>query len=160
MNYINLIGWKSKWTPTCESSCEPTWPLPCDGVCVGLLRSGCCCNCRGATVHFRELEHQFGWGGGASSWPLFQRPDLCEGNLFWGGWLGVWWGWLCLVPTGRAARAGACTAWGACIQDDSSSTCGREKDEGKLDLFFWLKHTTFFRCYNEALVFERLPCGI
>ena len=78
---------KSEETLTCESSCEPAWPLSCDGVCIGMLWSGCCC--WGSTVDLWELEHQFGGWGSAPTCPLFQRPDLCEGNLLWRRGLGV-----------------------------------------------------------------------
>lgn len=67
-------------TLTCESSCEPAWPLSRDGMRIGMLWSGCC---RGATVDLGKLEHQFGGWGVAPTCPLFQRPNLCERNLLW-----------------------------------------------------------------------------
>lgn len=70
----------SEETLTCESSCEPAWPLSCNGVSIGMLWSGCCW---GATADFWELEHQFrGWSG-APACPLVQHPNLCEGSLLW-----------------------------------------------------------------------------
>lgn len=76
----------SEETLTCESSCEPAWPLSCNGVSIGMLWSGCCW---GATVDFWELEHQFrGWSG-APACPLVQHPNLREGEVLWRRGLGV-----------------------------------------------------------------------
>ena len=123
----NLPGTKqdSEEALTCERSREPAWPLSRDGVCIGMLWSGCCC--WGVTVDLWELEHQFGGWGGATTGPLFKWPDLCEGNLLWRGGLGVWRRGLRLVATRGATWTRAWTSGGPCIQDDSTS-CREEKE--------------------------------
>lgn len=129
---------------TCESSCETTWPLSCNGVSIGVLWSGCCW---GATVHFWELEHQFRRWSGAPTRPLFQYPDLCEGNLLWRWGLGVWRRRLCLIPTWRAARTGAGAARWSCIQDDSTSWgwTGDTLTEFKV---VWFRFKLLIEAYN------------
>lgn len=108
-------------TLTCERSCETAWPLSCDGVRIGVLRGGWR---PGGAVDLRELKYQLGGRGGAPRRPVFKRPDLCEGNLLRGRGLGVRTRGLCLVPAGGAAGAGARTAGGARIQDDSCKAHG------------------------------------
>lgn len=115
---INIYAYRQLGKLTGESSRESAWPFPRNGVCIGMLWSSCWC--WGATIDLWELEHQFGGWSVAPSCPLFQCPDLREGNLLWRWRLGVWRRWLCLVSTGRAAGAGTGTARGASIQDYSS----------------------------------------
>lgn len=71
---------------TGESSCKPARPFSRNGVCIGVLWSGCY---RGAAVDLWELEYQFGGWGGCPSCLLLQWPNLGKGNLLWGRGLGM-----------------------------------------------------------------------